>query len=403
MPRIKRKWKPHAKQREILRDDHRFRVVAAGRRTGKTTLLRNEAFEFAWENPDSYIWIVLPTDSDARELIFEPLVNEIIPERALDGEPKRTSPREIYLTNGTRIQIRSARTSSRGRGLDRVYLDEATEYKSDYYTEVVRPSLSDKLGGALISGTPQGRDYFYDLFQRGEDGSYPEWSSHHATTYDNPYVPDTEVEKARETLPARVFEQEYLAEFKADQGAVFPDPDEQTRPYALDDVTGTPPYSTGIDLARASNYLVAITLDADGMLVDLLRDKGGSWASAGRQLSAYLSKYPGVAYLDSTRDNKVVEDLDREVQEVQIEPVRFTASSKADMVENLAARLETNDIILPSDGDHVGTLRSELRAFTYETTQAGNVRYGSPEGYSDDCVDALALAAKESQQNFSTW
>lgn len=403
MPKIRRKWSPHAKQRAILTDDHRFRVIAAGRRTGKTTLIRHEAFEYAWENSDAYVWVVLPTDGDARELVFEPLVNEIIPERALEGEPKRSSPREIYLTNGSRIQVRSAGTSSRGRGLDRAYLDEATEYPSDYYTEVIRPSLSDTNGGAVISGTPQGRDYFYDLFQRGADGNFPEWQSFHATTYDNPYVDDSEVEKARQTLPARVFEQEYLAEFKASEGAVFPNPDEQTRPYTSGEVRGTPPYSTGVDLARSSNYLVACTLDSDGMLVNIMRDKGGSWARAGRKLETYLSDYPGVAYLDSTRDNKVVEDLEREVRDVQIEPVRFTASSKADMIENLAARLETNDIILPNEGEHVGTLRSELRAFTYETTDAGNVRYSAPEGYNDDAVDALALAAKESQQAFSTW
>jgi phage FluMu gp28-like protein len=403
VPKIKRRWTPHTIQRRILNDETRFRVVAAGRRTGKTTFARNDCFEYAWQNPGAYVWYVAPTDADARELAFEPLVNEIIPEAALDGEPKRSSPREIYLTNGSRIQIRSARTSSRGRGLDRAYLDEACEYGGDYWKEVVRPSLSDKEGGALIMSTPQGRNYFYDLFQRGGDDSYPEWSSHHATTYDNPHVPDSEVEKARRTLPERVFTQEYLAEFHTDEGAVFPDPDDATKPYALDDVSGNAPYATGVDLARSSNYLVAATLDKSGMLVDLMRTRGGSWARAQRRLSTYLAEYPGVAYMDASRDNKVIEDLSRELREVQVEPVRFTASSKQNMIENLAARLETADIILPRDGEHVDTLRTELRAYEYETTDAGNVRYGPPEGYNDDCVDALALGAKETKQAKSTW
>jgi hypothetical protein len=295
--------------------------------------------------------------------------------------------------------------SSRGRGLDRAYLDEAREYEGNYWNEVVRPSLSDKKGGAVIMSTPGGRDYFYDLYKRGDDNSFPEWSSHQATTYDNPHVADSEVEKARHTLPERVFEQEYLAKFKTDEGAVFPDPDECARPYSMDAVSGNAPYATGVDLARSSNYLVACTVDRDGMLVDMMRQRGGSWASAGRSMERHLSNYPGVAYMDASRDNKVIEDLAKKLGNVQIEPVSFTPSNKADLIENLAARLETDDIILPGDdsGEETEALWRELRAYEYDTTDAGNVRYGPSEGYHDDCVDALALAAKETQQAKSTW
>ena len=36
---------------------------------------------------------------------------------------------------------------------------------------------------------------------------------------------------------------------------------------------------------------------------------------------------------------------------------------------------------------------SELKLFGYKTTSNGNVQYGAPEGYHDECVVALALAA----------
>jgi hypothetical protein len=143
------------------------------------------------------------------------------------------------------------------------------------------------------------------------------------------------------------------------------------------------------------------TLDADGMLVGYRRDRGGSWASAGRTLEQYLADYPGVCYLDATRDNKIIEDLGRTVRDVQVEPVRFTAQSKQNMIENLAARLETGDIVLPSSDAE--QLKSELRVFEFDTTPAGNIRYGAPEGQNDDTVDALALAAKESQVAKATW
>lgn len=391
-------------------DTHRFRVVAAGRRFGKTKMGRGEVIEYALGNSNSLVWVVAPSYEDARDLWFEPIL-AALPAEVVAGrkdDQKQSPPPEIRLTNGTRISFRSFTGKLRGRGLDLVVVDEAGDEAApaNMWSGAIRPALSDTLGDALLMGTPNGRNWFYEAFERGNDPAYDEWRAWQATTYDNPHVPDSEVEAARETLPERVFRQEYLAEFVDDEGSVFGNVRERNvRPYALSQVTGSPPYSTGIDLARTSNYLAACTLDSDGMLVGFLRTRGGSWAAAGRAMASYLDEFPGVAYLDATRDNKVVEDLAREVAEVHIEPVRFTPSAKRDMVENLAARLETQDIVLPDPdkSEDVGTLISELTAFAYETTQAGNVRYGAPEGMNDDTVDALALAAKESRQAKATF
>ena len=405
--RLRRLWTPHAKQREILESDARFKIVPAGRRFGKTFMAYNDAFEFAFENPGSFVGYFAPTDDDVRELAFEPL-KQGIPHSLLADEPRETPPRQIELTNGSRIQFRGTKSSTRGRAFDHVVIDEAGEVRNSFPKAVIRPTLSDTGGSFLAIGTPQGRNWFYEWFERGNDPDRESWASFTATTYDNPHVPNKEIEAAKRDLPLRVFEQEYLAQFPNDEGGVFPNPSNVARPYRIDRVTGTPPYATGVDLARTSNYLVATTLDADGMLVGFHRSRGGSWAAAGRELDRYLSDYPGVAYMDATRDNKVIEDLGRSCRDVQIEPVRFTPQSKTSMVENLAARLETEDIVLPRPSYHsanetVEALFAELRAFEYSTTPAGNVRYGAPEGQNDDTVDALALAAKETEAPKSTW
>lgn len=408
MPQIKRGWSPHPKQRAIMADTTRFRVVPAGRRFGKTLMARREAAERALSAPNQYIWYMAPTDEDARELAFEPLRNEL-PASVFAGKPKETPPREIRFTNGSRISFRSARSQSRGRGIDHVVVEEAGEQENDVWYAVLRPSLSDTLGTALIIGTPKGRNWFYELYSRGLDPTDTEVSSWHATTYDNPHVADSEIEQARATLPERVFRQEYLAEFLGDEGEVFGNVrDRNTRPYALGDVTGVEPYTTGVDLARTANYTVAATLDSEGMLVGFFRTRGGTWAAMKTRLKQYLDPFPGNAYLDSTRDNKVVEDLARELQHVDVTPVRFTPQAKADLIENLAARLETEDIILPAEGTpatprDTDVLLAELDSYQYDTTPSGNVRYGPPEGHNDDAVDALALAAKHHLVARSTW
>lgn len=403
-PTLVRSWTPHPAQRQIMESDARHRVAPCGRRFGKTKMDRGILVEYAAENPRSYCWFVAPTSTDAHELGFEPILREL-PAELLDGEPKESPPFEIYLTNGSRIQFRGAGAQGRGRGLDLVVIDEAGEIQGSYYRQVIRPSLLDTGGKSVITGTPKGRNWFYDVYLRGEDPDDDAVQSWQFTSYDNPHIDDDEIDAEQDTMPERVFRQEYLAEFVTDEGTVFGDVQGRNcRPYAVEDVTGTEPYVTGVDIARQSDYLVASTLDADGMLVGFYRDRGFSWASARRSLEQYLGQFGGTCYLDATRDNPVIEDLDRALPDVVIEPVKFTASTKASLIEGLAARLETQDIVIPEKGrGQTDALVNELEAFTFETTGHGNVRYTAPEGYHDDCVDSLALAAKRPKVQTATW
>lgn len=400
MPQLKRDWVPHPAQSAIMGDPHRFRVVAAGRRFGKTKMSRGIAVERGFQNPGEYIWYVAPSHGDAFELGFEAML-ESIPD-ALIEDTMRSVPPSITLTNGTKYSFRSADGKLRGRGLDLIVVDEAGEIPNRAWKEDLRPSLSDTGGDAVFIGTPKGRNWFFESFQRGSDGTFDEWASFQHSTYDNPHIPDSEIEAARAELPERVFKQEYLAIFLEDEGAVFGNVDDRnTRPYAIDDVRGQSPYSIGVDLARADNYTVAVAVDQDGMVVDFGRWRGGSWAKMGRKLKTFFrDNTPATARMDATRDNKIIEDLQAEVPEVTIEPVTFNASNKADLIENLAARLETEDIVFSGD---LTTLTAELTAFEYDTTDAGNIRYGAPDGYNDDCVDALALAARQTTPSRMGW
>lgn len=404
IPYLKREWTPHPAQRSVLDDTTRHRVVAAGRRFGKTRMARAELIESGFETPNGYSWFVAPTATDAKELGFDPMRNEI-PDRLLDGGwdgQKESSPQEIYLTNGHRYQFRGAGVQGRGRGLDLVVIDEAGEQTGSTWEQVIRPSLLDTGGRALIIGTPKGRDWFYKLHARGRDSTDDEVAAFQFTSYDNPHIPDADIEAERATMPERVFKQEYLAEFLEDEGAVFGNVRERNaRPYHVEDVTGSAPYASGVDLARKSDYLVAATLDADGMLVGFLRDRGFSWAAARRRLTDYLSAFPGECHIDASRDNSVVEDVANAVEDVHVEAVNFTSSRKANMVENLAARLETEDIVLPLPSTETDDTRPhpwdalyhELESFQYDASGRG-VSYSAPEGEHDDTVDALALAAE---------
>lgn len=416
MPALRRKWSPHPKQRVVLTHPARFRVVAAGRRFGKTTLARHAAFETAWQTPESLVWWVAPTYGDANELGYDPL-RRLIPESAMSKEPKRTPPRKIYLTNGSVISFRSGERedSLRGRGLDFLVLDEAGSVPDHSWKAELRPSLMDEKAPMLAIGTPRGRNWFEEWFRRGQDAEVDNTKSFRGTPYDNPHVADEEIEEMRAELPERVFRQEVLAEFLSDEGAVFGDV--RARNVAAFDIgvaTGqADSFITGIDLARTQNYTVAVTLTGSGKAVGFLRDRGGTWGVLRSKMEGYLENFaPGTVYIDASRDNAVIEELDRNVPH-RVEPVKFGGGKKKDLIENLAARLETGDIHIPGTvhegerqnepADEFAQLVTELEAYQFETTSHGNVTYGPPAGVNDDAVDALALAAQKAKVMNATW
>jgi predicted phage terminase large subunit-like protein len=139
-----------------------------------------------------------------------------IPERKVYEADRR-----ILLPGGGEIVVKSADSpeSLRGEGLDLVVLDEAAFIDSEVWTDAIRPALSDRKGGAVIISTPCGYNWFYEVYQRGQEGR-GDWQCWQYPTSDNPLISPDEIEAARESLPARTFGQEYLAAFTAD-GALF--------------------------------------------------------------------------------------------------------------------------------------------------------------------------------------
>ena len=86
-----------------------------------------------------------------------------------------------------------------------------------------------------------------------------------------------------------------------------------------------------------------------------------------------------------------MEGLVRENPEL-FEGLKFTQSSKQQLMEGLAVAIQRREIHFP----HEGPLIRELEMFEYEYTRTG-VRYSAPEGAHDDCVVALALAVSKWQ------
>jgi hypothetical protein len=344
--------------------------------------------------PDTLVWWVAPT-YDIADIGFE-AVEAALPTAVIaDGGVKRSKPKAIDLVNGSRISFRSAdrEDSLRGEGLDLLVIDEAAMVPERAWANELRPTLSDTLGDMIAISTPKGRGWFYRWFERGQSDDHPNVSSWRAPTYENPHVPDSEIDDARTEVVERVFRQEYLAEFIDESGGVFENLDANlfTATYDYDTETvaydGEPPYTHGWDFARHQDWTVGVVLDAHGDLVEYDRVKDVSWPQIQRRIEAAAADYEGTVAVDASRDNKLVSDLAD--AGLRVEAVQFSPKRKRELIEGLAAAIENGALTAPD----IPQLRHELQIFEYDVTQAGNVRYHAPEGFHDDCVDALALAA----------
>lgn len=207
-------------QQEVFKDTTRFKVVAAGRRCGKSRLSAVTLLIEALNCPEgSSVMYVAPTLGQARGIIWD-LLHDL-------GRPVIKSSHvnnlEITLINGRKILVRGADNPDSLRGVSLTYLvlDECAFIKQDVWEKILRAALSDKKGRALFISTPSGRNWFYDTFKLGQSGEDHEWKSWHKTTADNETIDPKEIEAAKRTLSSFAFKQEYLSSFDTSGADVF--------------------------------------------------------------------------------------------------------------------------------------------------------------------------------------
>ena len=207
-------------QQKVFADKTRFKVVAAGRRCGKSRMAAVTLLIEGLKCPQgSAVLYVSPTMGQSRQIIWDLLLDlgrEVI-------QSSHVNNLDITLINGARIYVRGADRPDTLRGVSLTYavLDEVADIKPEAWEQVIRASLSDKRGRALFIGTPKGRNWFHDTFKLGESGDDEDWKSWHFTTADNPLIDPKEIESAKKTLSSFAFKQEYMASFSNAGSDVF--------------------------------------------------------------------------------------------------------------------------------------------------------------------------------------
>lgn len=204
----------HPVHDRLKRSKARFRVVPAGRRSGKTELAKRKLIVSAIRNigyTDANFFAGAPTRDQAKAIYWNDLKAMTPPE--LLAERPRESDLSIKFVTGATIFVLGMDKPERieGRPWNGGVLDEYANMKEGVWGENVRPALSDRKGWCWLVGVPEGRNHYYRLNNYALSGEDDEWESFTWKSID--ILDPKEVEAARRQLDPLVFEQEYEASF----------------------------------------------------------------------------------------------------------------------------------------------------------------------------------------------
>lgn len=206
-------------QQEVWNDPVRFKVVAAGRRTGKSRLAAYLLLVNALQTDRGHVFYVAPTQGQARDIMWNLLLE--IGHDVIEGS--HVNNMQIKLINGITISLKGADRPETMRGVSLKYLvlDEYADMKPDVWELILRPALADLKGGALFIGTPMGRNHFYDLYKQADLNGDSDFKAWHFTSYDNNLLDKQEIDRAKKSMSSYAFRQEFMASFEARGSEMF--------------------------------------------------------------------------------------------------------------------------------------------------------------------------------------
>lgn len=213
----------HDKQKDVVRSKARFKIVRAGRRSGKSSLQVEDMSYTAVKEKDSPVFYIAPTQIQARAIIWEALkaklalISEVNESRLEMKVPTQDGGYSLITVAGW-----ENRENFRGRKAKKIYFDELDTMKDFFigWQEIFRPALTDLKGEAMFSGTPKKENPNLKRLEKMAETD-PDYEAFHFTTSDNPHIPREEIQKAKDELDYNTFRQEYLAEYVENQGSLF--------------------------------------------------------------------------------------------------------------------------------------------------------------------------------------
>jgi len=207
-------YTPRPLQRLIHKSLKRFNVLVCHRRFGKTIFCINEIIRKAMCNTKTrpqYAYIA-PTIKQAKKVAWDALKGYT---NAIPGVKYNESELTCTLPNKAKIYILGAENydSIRGMYLDGAVMDEVAQMSPAVWGQVVRPALADRKGWGIFIGTPQGQNYFYEIYEKARQ--LDNWFTKVYRSSETGILPGSELSDLKDELTEEEYEQEMECSFTA--------------------------------------------------------------------------------------------------------------------------------------------------------------------------------------------
>lgn len=411
MQRIEIPYKPRYPQDEIHEklESHRFSVLVAHRRLGKTVLAVNHLIKRSLcdRKARGFYAYIAPFRVQAKQIAWSYLKHytAAIPMlKVNEGELSVTMP------NGAVIRIFGADNPDALRGiyLDGVVLDEVAQMKPEVWGEILRPALSDRHGWAVFIGTPKGINLFsqtYDNALRLEAQGDENWCAMLYSVDQTHVIDSSELESLKAEMSEAEFRQEFMCDFNAaaDNALIPIDLVREAcgRHYSEHEYMSAP-LVYGVDVARFGNDS-SVIFKRRGMVAfePVVYRKFDNMKLADAIARMMAEEKPDAVFIDAGQGQGVIDRLTRglglRVTEVPFGGAALDADHYAnrriEMWDQMAKWLRQGGAIPPST-----LLQSDLCAPTYGYTVGKGLKILESKdkikeriGRSTDLADALAL------------
>jgi hypothetical protein len=401
-------YKPRPWQLECHARKKRFTVLALHRRAGKTELALMELIDKAlkFKKELGLFFYVAPYLKQAKAIAWQRVKTRLEPLRAASALTFSEVDLSVtFLHNGAMIRVFGADNPDAARGvrLDGVVLDEVAQIKPEIWQDVLQPALSDRLGWAMMIGTPSGINLFSELYYRAQ--ALPDWHAARYTVHDTSAMDPQEVQRLQRDMSEASFAREYLCDFSAagdDQLIPLALAEEAARRTYSKDAIEHAPTILGVDPARfGDDRSVVVRRQGLQMFAPTVYRGLDNMDLAGRVAAQIIEHEPDAVFIDSGAGAGVIDrlrQLDHDVIEVpfggRANAANLFLNRRAEMWWSVREWLEQGGAI-PND---IG-LKQELATPIYWYDQQGRrvlepkdrIKERLQGGGSPDMADALAL------------
>ena len=404
-------YKPRYPEVHAQLESHRFCVLVAHRRFGKTVLSINHLLKQAilCPKPRGSYGYVGPLRNQAKVTAWKYLKHYSKP---IPGCRVNESELSITLPNDSTIRIFGADNPDALRGFyfDGVILDEVAQMKAEVWSEVIQPALADRLGWALFIGTPKGINLFSEIYYAAlahEADGDNQWKAMCFPVTETNALDAEEVQRLKADLSENTFRQEMLCDFTVSSDNVLIGIEEVTeameRRVDIDEM-GAWPVIVGVDVARFGDDATVFFSRRGLYAYDPIVINHLSNAEVAHRLMAYIAQIkPMYVCIDQGQGTGVIDwvrELTRQ-RDVSIIEVPFgSAATHDDLFVNRRAEMWTSIRDWIRAGGRLPKsewLKAELTAPIYEYDVRGRIKLEAKESIkerlrrSTDLADALAL------------